>query len=412
MLPFEDLAPLGPQRFSHSGNKQVKLEYYPLRNSEGKMEGVVVVATDITELVQAQHQAETEAANVQMILSLLKNRGQTHRFIQEAQNLLEDLHHDLEKGVNCDPDSLFRVLHTLKGGAATYSIKTVTETCHASETLLQEWKSFSETTQSQESWNALATKAKQIPEQFQNFLKDNEPIIGKAERFKERWLEFPISDFYDFSDKHLQYHHEIRRHFNYTFLYEPLKSYFSSYDEVVQGVAETTGKQVDRIFVDNSDLKIWPEPYNNLLSTFVHAFRNAVDHGIELPEKRQEVGKPIAGQIHVSFLRNKKGLLFTIRDDGGGIDPAEIRAKLSAKGLDVAGESDKQVIQHIFDSSFSTKEQVTEVSGRGVGMDAIRYAAEALGGKVWVRSVVGKGTELFVHVPWIESKMSLAMTAA
>jgi two-component system chemotaxis sensor kinase CheA len=130
-----------------------------------------------------------------------------------------------------------------------------------------------------------------------------------------------------------------------------------------------------------------------------------VDHGIELPHVREEQGKAAAGSITVSFDVQRKPdldtLLIRIDDDGSGVNPEKIREKLAKKDIDTTHESDSEVIQHIFDSQFSTRDQVTETSGRGVGMDAIKHAAEELGGRVWVESVYGKGTSLFVEVPYI-----------
>jgi two-component system chemotaxis sensor kinase CheA len=154
-----------------------------------------------------------------------------------------------------------------------------------------------------------------------------------------------------------------------------------------------------------TDIPVLPEIYSQLFSTFIHAYRNAVDHGIESPGHRQEIGKPAEGRIETFFAietdtGGKSWLQIEVNDDGGGIDPEKIRAKLTAQGKDVSQETDLQVIQHIFDSQFSTKEVVTETSGRGVGMDAILYAAKALGGTAWVNSTKGIGTSLKIRVPY------------
>jgi two-component system chemotaxis sensor kinase CheA len=143
----------------------------------------------------------------------------------------------------------------------------------------------------------------------------------------------------------------------------------------------------------------------------VHAFRNAVDHGIEFPAAREESGKNPEGLISVSFAKiDQNGspwLEIKIQDDGGGIDPAKIRERLSAKGMDVSQEDDEQIIQHVFDSQFSTKTVVTETSGRGVGMDAILHSAQKLGGKAFVTSQIGKGTCLSVQVPYLQNVSGL-----
>jgi two-component system chemotaxis sensor kinase CheA len=189
------------------------------------------------------------------------------------------------------------------------------------------------------------------------------------------------------------------------FLMEPIGEFFKQYNEVAMSVAEREMKSLLPLAFHQTDIPVLPEIYSQLFSTFIHAYRNAVDHGIESPGHRQEIGKPAEGRIETFFAietdtGGKSWLQIEVNDDGGGIDPEKIRAKLTAQGKDVSQETDLQVIQHIFDSQFSTKEVVTETSGRGVGMDAILYAAKALGGTAWVNSTKGIGTSLKIRVPY------------
>ena len=172
------------------------------------------------------------------------------------------------------------------------------------------------------------------------------------------------------------------------------------------------GKQIAPLVFENQNQLILPEAYENLFSTFIHAFRNAADHGIESPSARESIGKNPMGQIKVRFATYKHRLLIQISDDGGGIDPEKIREKLNNKGIMNKRESNKKIIQHIFDSQFSTKDIISETSGRGVGMDAIQFAAKTLGGKSWVRSTIGKGTTLYVCVPLIKELNSLSIKKA
>ncbi|HRO66710.1 MAG TPA: ATP-binding protein, partial [Pseudobdellovibrionaceae bacterium] len=192
------------------------------------------------------------------------------------------------------------------------------------------------------------------------------------------------------------------------YLMEPAASFFEPYNDVMARVAEVEGKSVSPIVFKNGSLPLLPEAYSHLFATFVHAFRNAIDHGLEHPSVRAERGKPESGKVEVSFERLEDKLRIQVVDDGAGIDPLKIRTRLEGRGFEHQHESDEQVIQHVFDSSFSTREQVSETSGRGVGMDAIKTAAEALGGTAHVTSKVGQGTCLTVEVPWIEDLKSEA----
>lgn len=400
MLPFEDLSPLGPQKFPHSQGQEIQLEYYPLRSADGVMDGVVVVASDITKLVEAQRDAEKERAHAKMIVSLIQHKRQVLSFLQESESLLTELKSELKNGPQSNPESLFRCLHTLKGGAATFSIKPMVDQAHLAETLLTEWKTEKKT----EMFEKLKTASLSIEVHFQKFSAENEQILGSPEKLKQRWVEIPAARLEIFKDKLPE---SLRSSFCQEFLMEAIGEFFKQYQDVAQAVAEREMKQLLPLEFANDQLPVLPEIYSGLFSTFIHAYRNAVDHGIENPEIREAAGKPAQGKIQTFFSvvqePKQSWLLIEIKDDGGGVDPQKIRARLQSRGLDVSGEDDHQVIQHIFDSQFSTKEVVTETSGRGVGMDAILHAAKNLGGQAWVDSTVGKGTSLKVKVPYLTS---------
>ena len=398
MLPFEDLAPLGPITYPHSQGRNINLEYHPLRNEDNLIEGVVVVATDITELVDAQRNADFERAQAKMVLSLVQNRQPVVSFLREAEILLDNLNQQISQKENLNPGQVFQILHTLKGGASSFSIKKVADQCHASETKLTEWKSQP----SSVNLTKLLSSCAEIPHLHNSFLKENETIITSRERLKERWIELPLSKFLQFENLFIPPNSPAHGYFLEQFLFEKIDIRFFQYNDVIKTIADRDGKKINPIQFIGGDLKIFPEPYSALLSTLIHAFRNAIDHGIEYPEARLELGKPEAGSIQVAFKREQQFLTIRIQDDGQGVNPTKIREKLTKKGLDSSHETDEQVIQHIFDPDFSTQEFVSETSGRGVGMDAIQSAAKQLDGKAFVTAIKGQGTTLTIEVPWIE----------
>lgn len=397
MLPFEDLIPLAPQMYPHSQGQHIQLEYYPLKDSNQKIQGVVVVSTDITNLVEAQKAAAEERSHAKMIMTIIKNRRQTHSFIRESQCLINELKSYSLK-LDQEQENVFRILHTLKGGSASFSLKAVADLCHEAETYLSKWKE----NPSSENKLKLDELISKIPLQFENFLTDNTTLIGNQDQTQERWVEGPLSQFLKFQS---QLSAELSEKFQHEFLLEPVSNFVSSYGEVMTQVALREGKSIHDHILHNGNIKILPEPYENLFNTLIHAYRNAVDHGIESPEIRESLGKDPQGRIQTSFqiLRGPQSsmLQIKIQDDGSGINPQKIREKLISKGLNVEHENEFQLIQHVFDSELSTKDVVTETSGRGVGMDAILHAAKRLKGKAWVESTLGKGTSLFIEVPLV-----------
>lgn len=400
MLPFEDLSPLGPQTFSHSGGNHIQLEYYPLKSNEGSTDGIVVVATDTTNLVQARREAEVERAHAKMIVNLVKNKRQVAGFLRESSDILKGLKTEIAKNENLDQENTFRHLHTLKGGASSFSIKSMVDICHEAETCLSQfkWDGVTET-----GFKKLAELSATIETSFESFKEENQTILGPSAYSNERWIETPVSRFLDFKKNLESKAPQLAAGFTEAFLAEPIERHFAHFNEVLQSVALNEGKQIAPILFKNGELPIIPDPFENLFSTFIHFFRNVVDHGIEHPADREALGKNPEGQISVEFQKTrafkKDCLLVQIKDDGGGVDPQIIRTKFLQKGQDLSQESDIQVVQHIFDSQFSTKETVTETSGRGVGMDAIQFATHKMGGRAWIKSRRGRGTTLYVLVP-------------
>lgn len=404
MLPFEDLSCLGPATYPHGANRNIALEYHPLRSSDGVMEGVVVVASDITSLVEAQRQAEHEKEHAKLIIHMIKSKREIQRFIQESKSLLEQVREEVSKDDGpYNMEELFRALHTLKGGAGLFSIKDVADACHQAEGVLAELREV----WSHPGFIALRGKCFEIEEHFEKFLHQTKEILGSSSMPSERQIEVAISKLNHIARKvgSLPGGGSVAQELLLELAMEPVATFIEPYGEVMQRVAEKNDKMVAPLQITNGSLMVMPEIYNGLFSTLVHAFRNAVDHGIETPDVRVNNGKPAEGHIEVIFklLLQPEGprLQIQIKDDGGGINPARIREKLALKGINTDKESDDEVIQHIFDSQFSTREQVTDISGRGVGMDAIKAAAQDLEGRAWVESKMGAGTTLFLEVPYI-----------
>jgi two-component system chemotaxis sensor kinase CheA len=400
MLPFEDLACLGPPTFPHSGDKHIQLEYFPLLN-EGKIEGIVVVASDVTSLLQARKEAETERENAKLIINLISKKQQISRFVNETRLVLKDLERALAPAPAAwDSEEIFRALHTVKGGCASFNLLATTKVTHEAENLLSRYKDDP----SADAAARLREQCVLVDQEFQRFLTETTAILGPAAFSSERFIEMPVAELRRLCStlSHWTKGGELADGLLRRYIMEPVGSFFEPYADVIQSVAEAEGKKVLPHEMKNADLGVVPEVYSSLFATLVHAYRNAVDHGIESPSVREERGKKPEGKISTSFSRESSHLVIRITDDGNGIDPAKIRARLTSRGIAHEHETDEQVVQHVFDSSFSTRDQITETSGRGVGMDAIKIVAENMGGKCVVQTKLGQGTVLTVTVPWSE----------
>lgn len=182
----------------------------------------------------------------------------------------------------------------------------------------------------------------------------------------------------------------------------PLSQVFRRFTRPVREVARGLGKEVI-LDLEGEDTEADRGIVENLFEPLLHVVRNAVDHGLEDTEARRQGGKPEAGRIRIAAGQDGDGIVVSVSDDGRGIDPAIIRRQAVGRGLRsteaAAALDDDGVIDLIFAAGFSTAESVGALSGRGVGMDAVRAAAERMGGRVSVESRVGLGTTVRLHLP-------------
>ncbi|WP_375410145.1 chemotaxis protein CheA [uncultured Methylobacterium sp.] len=182
----------------------------------------------------------------------------------------------------------------------------------------------------------------------------------------------------------------------------PLSQVFRRFARPVREAARGLGKEVV-LDVVGEDTEADRGIVENLFEPLLHVMRNAVDHGLEDAGTRQRGGKPGPGRIRIEAGQDGEGILVSVSDDGRGIDPAFIRRRVIERGLRsteaVAAMDDGAVTDMIFTPGFSTAESVGALSGRGVGMDAVRVAAERMGGRVSVESRVGFGTTIRLHLP-------------
>jgi two-component system chemotaxis sensor kinase CheA len=183
---------------------------------------------------------------------------------------------------------------------------------------------------------------------------------------------------------------------------QPVGRAFSRFPKVARDVARTLKKEVN-VQLIGEDTELDKNLVEALSDPLVHLVRNAIDHGIEAPDKRESIGKPRAGTLKLSAQQEGDHIVIIVSDDGGGIDPDMLRTKAREKGLidaDTAARlSPIEALQLIFLPGFSTKDQATEVSGRGVGMDVVKSKLSELNGQVLIESIRGEGTRFVIRVP-------------
>jgi len=181
----------------------------------------------------------------------------------------------------------------------------------------------------------------------------------------------------------------------------PLKQIFMPMHRLVKSLSQKIGKKID-FQVNGDDLALDKTIVESLNEPLVHLLRNAVDHGLEDPDGRKEAGKPETGIVNLSAWRKGDNAYIQVRDDGRGLNPDRILDKAIEKGLAEADQKyeTEEILQFVLQSGFSTAEKITDVSGRGVGMDAVVNAIKVtLDGDVRIESELGKGAAFTIEIP-------------
>lgn len=411
-LPFVDFKPLAPRSFERAG-RYVELDFRPIYGEDGqKLDKVICIASDKTEERRLREQAENESAFVKIVMAALSDRPNFVGFVLESRALFSDLKAELASP-KPESKSLIRGVHTLKGAFATFNLVKLGRQAHRLENTLVDMR-IADPASTPHFLPQLVQELAEMSANFEAFLKENEQIFGKIGNEDDRVRVVPVTTINDLCQmifKQIGKESPVFSSFVDKFVLEDFSTAFRRYETVVQNIAEREFKKAV-LTIDSGTARVFLDPYQPLISAYVHVFRNAVDHGIEDESTRVELGKPAEGKIQVRFERLPSAtgpdrLQILVEDDGQGIDVDVVKQKALEKGLidaeRSAGLKDQEVFQLLFLSGFSTRGEATDISGRGVGLDALKFEVEKLGGKVSVESAKGSGTKLYVQVPYYDS---------
>lgn len=406
---FESIRALGPREFTNSKGQSVRLDYFKVAGNSEEFDRVVVVATDITAENRARLQAQKDRAQAQMILKMVRNSSNFVRFLQALTNFRDEAVHLVESGTpSADLKSnLIRIMHTIKGTASTLSVMELANFAHEVESTvkqlipdnLESWR----TTQ-----NLIRVQLEKLQEMHSQLTQDLASVVGSRATTGRQFRRISEDDLRQFHTLMCESNIDsgLQNVFANNFIKEPIADYVLVFSDMAQDLANQLYKKLKPIRVENGDLRIDPEPYFPLFDSFVHIVRNSVDHGLELPGRRQDLGKDEAGEIvfrfNSNFLGREPWLHIEIADDGAGIDPERVRAAAKKHGLPKdkwENASAEQLIHLVFSPEFSTRTEVTSISGRGVGLSAVEHEVKALGGQIHIETAANKGTTFVIDLP-------------
>ncbi|MBU6392706.1 MAG: chemotaxis protein CheA, partial [Planctomycetes bacterium] len=192
----------------------------------------------------------------------------------------------------------------------------------------------------------------------------------------------------------------------------PVAEIFEKFPRMVRDLAKERHKEIDFI-LEGSEIELDKAIIDAVGEPVIHLLRNSIDHGIELPEERQRLNKNIQGKVRLAAKRTETHILIEVEDDGCGVDTSHIKRVAVKKGFIKQEEADslqdKNIMNLLFNPSFSTAEEVTGISGRGIGLYIVKSSARELGGTVEMTTQIGRGTRFTMKLPLSTSIMQMLM---
>jgi two-component system chemotaxis sensor kinase CheA len=381
MLPAEVALSQLPARLK-DGNKTYAVHYQLIANAGGEAvpEKVLVIITDITEILSKDAAERHQGELLQLFQHMMRDKTGFLEFLAEADDIMRFL-----RGGHCHSlDHLMRLVHTLKGNAAIFGMRRVSEICHEVENEIAE-----------QGEAPAGTQMAALDQAWGQIRADIEKLIGEA---RQSSVEIDDADY----EAILQALRDgidagVVARMIESWRLEPTGKRLARIEQQLKGIAERMGKSHVSVLIEPNDLRFNSEHFAPFWSAFIHVLRNAVDHGIEDREERLKGGKPEQSVIRVATAMDGDRFVVTVEDDGPGVDWERLRTK--AARLGVAGSALEEPVKLICLPGVSSKDTVTELSGRGMGMGAVADACEALGGTIEVKSQQGVGTRIEFSFP-------------
>jgi two-component system chemotaxis sensor kinase CheA len=369
VLPVELILDQTPRRIAGSG-RIFDLAYSPIAK-DGKVERVLVVISDVTAQVAHEQMERDQKELIALFERISVDRAGVEEFLTEAGGLLTALR------AMPDPREQRQLLHTLKGNCATYGLETYSGLVHRIESELV----ASGAGLTDQQCSALVISWKEVLQRVRKLLGNNRLDTVEIDRAElEALIERAQGD-------------APSATLSRTLIdwgREPIQRRLDRLGRQAVGTARRLGKAAPHLEIDGHGIRLDPGGWASFWSAMVHVVRNAVDHGIEDGATRLELGKPEAGTVFLAANRDQGRLIISVGDDGKGIDWAKVKVKAAAMGLPC--ETRHDLVEALFADGVSTREEVSETSGRGIGLAALRQVIASMGGRIDVQSTRDRGT--------------------
>ncbi|MDD2698208.1 MAG: cache domain-containing protein [Arcobacteraceae bacterium] len=374
--------------------KAIKLEYKILED-----ETFMMILTNITTQKKLENKIKKEQEIFKMVVAVASESAVFYEVIKEYEKFI---------GNEIDTthlDELYRTIHTFKGAFSQFYMEEVVKSLHVLENHISSLIKSKDI--NQEKINQIIKN-----HDFHTSFYETKKIIGnilgdeflklhnfvKIDLSNILDLQGKISDILNDKDVATPECQDILckiQDLSKQSLYNLLKPYGS----LVEQLAKRFEKEIDELIIDGDKELLVGNQLKPFIKSLIHVFRNSVDHGIEMPDVRVEKYKEEMGTIACEFKEIDNTLYLTIADDGAGLNKEKIKQKALLNGIDTSSFDDEQIFDLIFNDNFTTKESVSDISGRGIGMSAVKNELEKLNGVVKVVSQEDNGTTFSFVIP-------------
>lgn len=393
-----DLLQYFPKRLVNSKDMVMDLSYRIVEGKSGEVMRIVVIATDITQHIKDSQQLEAQEQKAGIILNIIQEKEYFYDFMADLNHLMKIIDHTATLP---DIGLILQEIHSIKGIARVFGLNNLAQILHDLETDIAN----TDVSVESEIMKVLEKSGELLQDEKQNVINIAELPLGKGFYNKNRTAEIELSEIYNFA-KLLENtsNADIFNKYINNIVSVPIFNVMRRFNKQVLDLSERHGTLINPIKIEGENIHIIYENYTDFFISLSHLFNNIVEHAIEDPMDREDAGKNEYGNVIVTIQLDSKtdSLNIIVKDDGAGINPDMVREKLKQITPDGSWqqESDAEIIYHIFDAEFSTRNHVSLAAGRGIGMAVIQEELDRLGGSVKLSSKIGEGTTFIITVPY------------
>lgn len=389
IFPFDELMRFAPKRYVHSQGLTIAVSYRPMYDAQGALSSILLIAEDISKDVAAQEEIRLKEARIARMLRIAKDKMAFVGYLRKVESTL------LSSGKKRSIEDFSRDVHTLKGMSKFFHLDVMAGILHEMENEMSVRQKVTVE-------EMLALCREVVADLFEEVKGYGREIWGNNFEIQEDVVTLPVSYATDFGrDLRAQGAQGIAFRYFQQIVARPVRDLLTPFETQLSFFATMAEKGINITMPASGEIRVFSPVYKDFFDSLVHVARNIVDHASEPASVRELAGKTpdLNVWVDVAYGPFKHTMILTIADDGAGINAGVLRDKLGSTLSPETG--DEEVIQHIFDPKISTRDDVSEESGRGIGLNAVKEVTLKLSGTVHADSEHGKGTVLTFKLPII-----------